>query len=152
MRFQKGIHYPHPPRGPGRRRYRMSDAAYQARLRNLQAAIARAHTSRHDASSLKLRWQRIEPSRATAQRLGLRSHAYRWKVARKYRAGLIPMLPRSQQELLAMRDSLYAPDSTAPASVQILETQPKGIDGHGWNCECAGCRISRLIAEVVGRN
>ena len=35
MRFEKGIHYPHPPRGPARRPYHMSDAARRARRFNL---------------------------------------------------------------------------------------------------------------------
>jgi hypothetical protein len=35
MRFLKGIHYPHPPRGRARRPYHVSDAARRARRRNL---------------------------------------------------------------------------------------------------------------------
>lgn len=48
MRFQRGIHYPHPPRGPGRRRgpfgrrYHMSDEARIARRRNLEKARLRS--------------------------------------------------------------------------------------------------------------
>jgi hypothetical protein len=42
MRFLKGIHYPHPPRGPGRDRYYMSDAARRARRNNLSRSRLRS--------------------------------------------------------------------------------------------------------------
>ena len=42
MRFRKGIHYPHPPRGPGRGHYHMSEAALRARRRNLSKARLRS--------------------------------------------------------------------------------------------------------------
>ena len=38
MGFQKGIHYPHPPRGPARKPYTMSPKALRARRRNLDEA------------------------------------------------------------------------------------------------------------------
>lgn len=40
MRFLKGIHHPHPPRGPARKAYRMSEAALSQRHRNLDKARA----------------------------------------------------------------------------------------------------------------
>jgi hypothetical protein len=40
MRFLKGTHYPHPPRGPGR--YNMSDAARHARRLNLSKSRLRS--------------------------------------------------------------------------------------------------------------
>src|SRR5438132_2676303 len=55
MRFLKGVHYPHPPRGPGRGRYHMSEAALRARRRNLSQARLRS-----DRESLTLKlliWQ-----------------------------------------------------------------------------------------------
>jgi hypothetical protein len=42
MRFLKGTHYPHPPRGPGRGRYYMSDAARRARRNNLSRSRLRS--------------------------------------------------------------------------------------------------------------
>jgi len=80
----------------------MSRAAYQARLRNLSGWI-RPHTyeqTRRNELEIALATHRGENYRAMAKRLGL-SHTYCWRVARKYRAGLIPMLPREEQELLA---------------------------------------------------
>jgi hypothetical protein len=43
-----------------------------------------------------------------AKRLGLRSYAYCWRIARRYRAGQMPMLPSNERELLAFRDFLAA--------------------------------------------
>lgn len=38
MGFRKGFRYPHPPRGPARKPYHMSEAALRARRRNLEKA------------------------------------------------------------------------------------------------------------------
>jgi hypothetical protein len=111
MRFQPGIGYigPRRPRGPGRGdpRYRMSQAAYQARLRNL--VHWRRPRSRLETQRLRidiaLATLRGERQRATARRLGC-SHVYCRKVAIAFRAGRIPFLPADEVSLLAMRDSL----------------------------------------------
>jgi translation initiation factor IF-1 len=42
MRFQKGVHYPHPPRGRARCPYLVSDAAQQARRQNLSKTRIRS--------------------------------------------------------------------------------------------------------------
>jgi hypothetical protein len=42
MRFLKGTHYPHPPRGRGRRRYHVTDAAQCARRQNLSKSRLRS--------------------------------------------------------------------------------------------------------------
>jgi hypothetical protein len=42
MRFVKGVHYQHPPRGPGRGRYHVSEAARRARRRNLSKSRMRS--------------------------------------------------------------------------------------------------------------
>jgi hypothetical protein len=121
MRFQKGIGCPcllRRPRGPGRGEYRMSRAAYQARVRNLDCWF-RPRTyeeTRRIEIEIALASHRREPFRAVAKRLGLRSYAHCWRTARKYRAGRLPMLPLTEPELVAFHDSLYAdsvPKSTA---------------------------------------
>ena len=75
MRFLKGTHYPHPPRGPGRGRYNMSDAARRARRRNLSKSRQRS-----DRESLVIKiliWQSCfddgpHPSqRSLARQLGV---------------------------------------------------------------------------------
>jgi hypothetical protein len=112
MRFQKGVGYPGPrrPRGPGRGDppYRMSQAAYQARLRNLgRFKRARTHgETRLIELEIALASHDHESCRGIARRLGLRSHAYCWRVIRRYRTGQIPSLPSDEESLLAMRNSL----------------------------------------------
>ena len=60
------------------------------------------------AVEIALGTHRGESTRAMAERLGC-SHVHCWRVARRYRNGLIPMLPRDEQELVALRDSLDRP-------------------------------------------
>jgi hypothetical protein len=55
MRFQKGVHYPHPPRGRARRPYHVSDAARRARRRNLSRS--RLRSDRESAVIKLLIWQ-----------------------------------------------------------------------------------------------
>ena len=55
MRFLKGVHYPHPPRGPGRGRYLVSDAARRARRLNL--STARLRSDRESGVIKLLIWQ-----------------------------------------------------------------------------------------------
>ena len=123
MRFQKGVRFPYyrRPRGPGRRGkpggcYRMSRAAYQARISTAskaRAALARRQgkpertyeETRRLEFEIALASHRGETYRAMASRLGC-SHIHCWNVARRYRTGQIPMLPPDEQELVALRDSL----------------------------------------------
>jgi hypothetical protein len=130
-RFQKGVGYPYPrpTRGKGDRSnpggcYRMSRAAYQARLQNL-GHVPRERT--HDQSQrlqieIVLARHRGETFRAVAKRLALKSHAHCWRVAHDYRAGRIPWLPRDEQGLLALRDSLDRDPAT--------ERRPASGDAH----------------------
>lgn len=55
MRFQKGIYYPHPPRGPAKHKYRMSDAALAQRRRNLRIARERRRLWRGYSESQVIR-------------------------------------------------------------------------------------------------
>jgi hypothetical protein len=75
MRFLKGIHYPHPRRGPGRGLYFVSDAARRARRLNLSKSRLR---SERESGVIKLLiWQSCfdggpRPSqRALALQLGV---------------------------------------------------------------------------------
>lgn len=67
MRFQRGIHYPHPPRGRGRKPYTVSEAALRQRCRNLRRTRIRS-----DRESLVIRllvWQaRFESGPRLSQR------------------------------------------------------------------------------------
>ena len=42
MRFEKGVHYPHPPRGSARRPYHVSESARRARRQNLSKTRSRS--------------------------------------------------------------------------------------------------------------
>jgi hypothetical protein len=86
MRFQRGLHYPHPPRGPARKPYRMSEAALRQRRRNLKRT--RIRSDRETAIIKRLIWQACSdcgerPSqRALARQLGVWP-SYISKVQRK---------------------------------------------------------------------
>jgi hypothetical protein len=55
MRFQRGIHYPHPQRGRGRKPYTVSEAALRQRCRNLRRA--RLRSDRESRTIKLLIWQ-----------------------------------------------------------------------------------------------
>jgi hypothetical protein len=91
MRFEKGTHYPHPPRGPGRRRYQVTDAAQRARRQNLSKSRLR---SDRESRIIKIWiWQSCfdggpHPSqRALARQLGVYP-SYVCKVLKQSAAGL----------------------------------------------------------------
>jgi hypothetical protein len=75
MRFRKGVHYPHPPRGPARRPYHVSEAARRARRCNLSRS--RLRSDRESRVIKLLIWQSFfdgcpRPSqRALARQLGV---------------------------------------------------------------------------------
>jgi hypothetical protein len=123
MRFQKGIDYtgPRRPRGPGRDSYRMSPEAYRARLKNAGSrklvggnpARTYAETRRIEIEVALWTHRGKESLRALARRLRVGSHAHCWRVARKYRRGLIPLLPHDERGLTAIRYS-FAPALAYP--------------------------------------
>jgi len=82
MRFHKGIHYRHPPRGRARKPYRMSEAARRQRLANLKGTRRRSDC---ETAIIKLLiWQVCFSGPARSQRimareLGVR-HSYIHKV------------------------------------------------------------------------
>jgi len=86
MTFQRGMHHPHPPRGPARKPYRMSEAALRQRRRNLKRT--RIRSDRETAIIKRLIWQacfdcgeRLS-QRALARQLGVQP-SYVCKVRRK---------------------------------------------------------------------
>jgi hypothetical protein len=91
MRFRKGIHYPHPPRGRGRGRYHLSDAALRARRRNL--AKSRRRSASESLIIKRLIWQPCfdgspRPSQRTlARQLGVWP-SYVCKVQKQTKRGL----------------------------------------------------------------
>ncbi len=95
----------------------MSRAAYQARLHNLRRVKKRPRMyeqTRRIELEIALGTHRGESYRAMARWLGC-SHVHSWRVARRYRAGLIPLLPPDEQGLLALRDSLDTPAPPRPS-------------------------------------
>jgi hypothetical protein len=91
MRFEKGTPYPHPPRGPGRRRYHVTDAAQRARRQNLSKSRQRS-----DWESLIIKlliWQSYfeggprSSQRALARQLGVWP-SYVCKVQKQSARGL----------------------------------------------------------------
>jgi hypothetical protein len=75
MRFQRGTHYQHPPRGPGRKPYTMTETALRQRRHNLKRT--RMRSDRESLIIKLLTWQAFfgeqpKPSqRALARELGV---------------------------------------------------------------------------------
>jgi len=175
MRFLKGVRYPHPPRGLGRRGYHVSDAARQARRRNLSNSRLRSARESHVIKLLI--WQSCFEGgprlsqRALARQLGVYP-SYVWKIQRQAEGGLdavaietratfddLDNARRFTAELRTREPGILPPRIVLPPirHTPIAErpdpqsgpvTVPCGIEGHGWNCECAGCRVKRVIETV----
>jgi len=112
-----GIRFgPRRPRGRGRGTYRMSRAAYQARLRNLVCVERRRsyEQTRRLEVEVAVGTHRRESTRAMARRLKC-SHVHCWRVARRYKHGQLPLLPRDEQGLSRFCDSLQR-EVPAPAA------------------------------------
>jgi hypothetical protein len=129
MRFQKGIHFPHPPRGPARKPYTMTPEALRARRRNFAQARSQGRIKlwrSHDESKLikLLIWQAgfgsgPPPSqRALGRQLGVR-HSYVHKVQHKvYKEGM---------DALGREEKWITPDDLAAArrvSARLRERAP----------------------------
>lgn len=104
MRFQKGIQYAHPPRGPGRKPYRMTEVALRARRSN----IAKAKRARSDSETRvikRLIWQaqfdggQRESQRALARQLGV-APSYVHKVQKQAAEGMDALLRYGQRVTL----------------------------------------------------
>jgi len=86
MRFRKGIHYEHPPRGRARKRYNVSEAARRQRCRNLLRT--RLRSDREVAIIKRLVWQSFwdggpRPSQRTMARELRVRHSYFHKVQKQ---------------------------------------------------------------------
>jgi len=99
--FLKGIHYPHPPRGPGRGRYLVSDAARRERRLNL--SNSRLGSERESRVIKLLTWQShfegspCRPSqRALARQLGV-CPSYICKIQKQSARGLDALASRGNR-------------------------------------------------------
>jgi hypothetical protein len=169
--FQAGERWPfkgvqRPRRGPGRRAYHLSRRAYQARLKGL-ARWTRPRSyeqSQRIQVEIALRTMRGESYRQMARKLGLRSHCYCYRTAKRFLSGAIPLLPLSEAGLLAMLAEIDGSSGIATKKLNPFPPEPVGYSGHCLRCSatiydksrwlCMGCdqlwgQISRQI-EVEG--
>jgi len=177
MRFQKGVHYPHPPRGRARRPYDVTDAARRARRQNLSTSRLR---SDWETSVIKrLVWQerfdggQHSSQRTLARQLGVQP-SYVCRVQKQTAAGLEALTtgPRAtldeladarrftaklrthEQGLLRTVECSPAKKPRPTTEDEIVVRQPPasvaaGIEGHCWNCRCNACRAARLIEAAI---
>jgi len=168
--FQSGARWPfhgvqRPRRGPGKT-YRMSKAAYQARLKGL-AHWTRPRSygeSQRIQVEIALRTLRGESYRQMARKLGLRSHCYCYRTAKRFLSGAIPMLPLSETGLLSILAEIDGSAGLSTRKLNPFPPEPVGYSGHCLRCLarvydktqwlCPGCeqrwrQISRQI-EVEG--
>ena len=127
MRFRKGEHYPHPPRGPGRGLYRMSDAARRARRQNL----ARSHTrSNRETLVIKLLiWQssfddkRANSQRSLARQLGV-SPSYVCKIQAQAEKGLDALARGTVSLLMTYTMRAFSPRNSDSYSRSFCAFRP----------------------------
>lgn len=101
--------------------------------------------------------QRKPPTLAAyAQQLGISrqfaSYLLKLKKAEAPKALRVQRDPVEAERLLAKAEALLAPVGPVPepprseVSVKAQEPLPEPmIEGHGWNCECAGCRMEKVM-------
>jgi hypothetical protein len=151
-----------PRRGPCKRAYHLSRRAYQARLKGL-ARWTRPRSyeqSQRIRVEIALRTLRGESYRGIARNLGLRSHCYCRRIALRFLAGLIPMLPLSETGLLALLAEIDGSSRVATKNLNPFPVEPVGYSGRCLRCSaivydkslwlCTGCyqlwrQISRRI-------
>jgi hypothetical protein len=126
MRFRKGVHHPHPPRGRGRGQYHMSDVALRARRRNLSKA--RQRSASESLIIKRLIWQscfdgdRRASQRALGRQLGVRP-SYVCKVQKRTvrgldalaRGGRITLNDLAEAQRFTQRIRSQEPSLLAPA-------------------------------------
>jgi hypothetical protein len=169
--FQAGERWPfkgvqRPRRGPGKGTYRMSRAAYLARMKGLArwTRLRSYEQSRRLELEIALRTLRGESYRQIARKLGLRSHCYCYRTAKRFLSGAIPMLPLSEDGLLAILSEIDGSSGVATKNLNPFPVEPVGYSGRCLRCRtivydksrwlCTGCdqlwrQISRQI-EVEG--
>ena len=171
MRFQKGEHYPHPRRGPGRHRYHVSEAARRARRRNLSRS--RLRSDRETAVIKLLIWQasfargpRVS-QRALAGQLGVWP-SYVCKIQKQSARGLDALasgqrgtlddLENARRFTAKIRErepGLLRPTkfshSPTPAPSRAGPPSSYAPNAHGWNCPCSACEAKAVIEAALER-
>ena len=112
VRFLKGIHYPHRPRGAGRGQYYVSELARRARRQNLSRS--RLRSDRESQVIKLLIWQSCfygprRSQRSLARQLGV-CQSYVWKVQRQWALGVDGL---SSTSLVTLEDMYAAKRFTA---------------------------------------
>jgi hypothetical protein len=158
MRFLKGTHYPHPPRGPGRGRYHMSDAARRARRDNL--SNSRLRSNRESWIIKLLIWQACfdggpRPSqRVLARKLGV-GPSYVCRVQKQSARGLDALASGARATLndldearrLTAKLREQEPGLLAPTLQYSLSEKPRAMDA-----DDAIAERSREAKEWTQRN
>jgi hypothetical protein len=138
MRFLKGIRYLHPPRGPGRGRYYVSDVARRARRKNLSRS--RLRSDRESGVIKLLIWQSCfdsgpRPSqRALARLLGVYP-SYVCKIQKQSARGLEALADGTRVTLDDLEDARrftaklreQEPNLLAHAGTRAASTRRKSL-------------------------
>jgi hypothetical protein len=159
MRFRKGTRYEHPPRGPGRKPYTVSDEALRARRRNL--STARLRSDWESRIIKRLIWQPCfdngpRPSqRALGRQLGVQcSYVHRvQKQARSVgvdallREGRVTFADLEKARRFTVRLREQEPGLLAPAPTRRLnEGEPRAEQRRFASAMTA----NEIIAEQTG--
>jgi hypothetical protein len=143
MRFQRGFLYRvnWRPRGVARKPYDVTLRVRQTRpLNAAKARISLAQgqgkpertylQSRELELEIVLGRLRLETYRQLARRLGC-SHVHCWRVVRRHSRGLLPMLPKDEQGLIALREAIHAP---VPRTVPWWLAKQWASHDEIWDC------------------
>jgi hypothetical protein len=157
MRFLKGIHYPHPPRGPGRGLYHLSDAARRARRHNLWKSRLRS-----DRESLVIKlliWQSYFDGlplsqRSLARRLGVWS-SYICKVRKQSEEGLEALTKGRRATFDDLEEARRFTDKIREQESGLLARAPQSSHSEksrAMNADEAIAGTWRIAREEQGKN
>jgi hypothetical protein len=157
MRFQRGTHYPHPPRGPGRKPYAMSDAALRQRCRNLRRT--RIRSDRETAIIKRLIWQPCCDSgprssqRALARQLGVRP-SYVHKLLRKAQTeGMDVLLLHGRVTFADLQKARQFTVKLREQEPGLLAPQPRLSDEQPFTTATEiECEAQKLIRQAHRQN
>lgn len=133
MRFQRGVHYPHPARGRARKPYALSDAAWRQRVRNLRRT--RIRSDRESLIIQHLIWQTVFESghRSSQRTLARQLHvwpSYVCKVQKQKARGLEALASGRRFTRADLEEARRFTERTREEGLLVLSRRSYGNEPH----------------------